>query len=437
MKFDNINNNFVVCFILFMMLFLILHSLFSFSLLEGLAPYVMSNTLVETSKDHLEKITHMEDTYGNYMQSDYNLYNHSTPKTTSLSSTQPYNILSDSCEIFQKFVLDTCGNGSCNSICTDPHKYYDITTATCEYCPIGYGVENNRNNKCIPLETCPNGMKYVDNTGICLPCSSGKKYDDTTNCVNICMNYQNLNTDGTCTLKCPLRNQRWDPANHCVNCPAGYIADGHNNCVPAPTCSPGLILDSNNNCVAKCTVNWERYNKTTNSCVQICLPNQKYKNGSCIDCPGGGMSDGNNGCLPGPTIPPVTCPTGYNLVNNKCESYCPIWEKNNLINTSLCDPICHRNTQYFDQTAHSCLSCPQGQISNGHNGCIPAPTPAPTPLVCTPGYALNSSSTACNSICPPWRQNNLQNPSQCDVRCPISTHTYYDTTQFKLSLIHI
>ena len=413
-----------------MMLFLIVHRLFSSEFLEGMAPYVMSNTLIETSKDHLEKITYMEDTCGNYMQSDYNSYNHSTnsrlnTKPTSISSQQ-------SCEIFQRFVSDTCGNSSCNTICTNPKQYYDITTDNCQYCPIGYGVENNRNNKCIPLETCPSGMKYVNNTGICLPCPSGKKYDDTTNCVNKCFDYQNLNADGTCSLTCPLRNQRWDPhTKHCVNCPAGYVADGHNNCVPAPTCSPGLILDSNNNCVAKCTMYWERYDKTTNSCVQICLANQQYKNGSCMDCPNGGRSDGNNGCLPGPTTPPMTCPTGYNLVNNKCESYCPIWEKNNLINTSICDPICYRNTQYFNTTTHSCLSCPQGQISDGKNGCIPAPTPAPTPLVCTPGYALNSSSTACNSICPPWRQNNLQNPSQCDLRCPISTHTYYDTTKFK------
>ena len=453
MKLDNLNNNFVLCFILFMMLFLIIYSLFSdvstsfptslrnspvlrtyefssSSLLEGLAPYVMSNTLVETSKDHLEKITHMEDTCGNYMHSDYNLYNHSRPRSTSSWSTQPYNVTSDSCEIFQRFVSDTCGNSSCNSICTNPNQYYDITTATCEYCPIGYGVENNRNNKCIRLETCPNGMKYVDNTGTCLPCPDGKKYDNGINCVNKCLDYQNLNADGTCTLKCPSRTQRWDPVNKCVNCPAGYIADGHNNCVPAPTCSPGLILDSNNNCVAKCTANWERYEKTTNSCVQICLPNQQYKNGSCIDCPNGGMGNGNNGCLPGPTTPPLTCPEGYNLVNNKCESSCPIWKKNNLINPSLCDPICHRNTQYFDQPTHSCLSCPPGKISDGNNGCKDAPTPAPTQLVCTPGYELNSSGTACNSICPPWRQNNLQNPSKCDVRCPKSTHTYYDTTQF-------
>ena len=430
MKMNNINNNFVLCFILFMMLFLIVHSLFTSEFLEGMAPYVMSNTLIETSKDHLEKITYMEDTCGNYMQSDYNSYNHST---NSRLNTKPMSTSSQqSCEIFQRFVSDTCGNSSCNTICTNPNQYYDITTENCQYCPIGYGVENNRNNKCIPLETCPAGMKYVNNTGICLPCPSGKKYDDTTNCVNKCFDYQNLNADGTCSLTCPLRNQRWDPhTKHCVNCPAGYVADGHNNCVPAPTCSPGLILDSNNNCVAKCTMNWEHYDKTTNSCVQICLANQQYKNGSCTDCPNGGMSDGNNGCLPGPTTPPMTCPTGYNLVNNKCESYCPIWEKNNLINTSICDQICYRNTQYFDTTTHSCLSCPQGQISDGKNGCIPAPTPAPTPLVCTPGYALNSSSTACNSICPPWRQNNLQNPSQCDLRCPISTHTYYDTTQFK------
>jgi hypothetical protein len=294
-------------------------------------------------------------------------------------------------------------------------------------------------------------MKYVDNTGTCLPCLDGKKYDNGINCVNICLDYQSLNTDGTCSLICPLRNQRWDPINHCVNCPAGYIADGHNNCVPAPTCPPGQVLDSNNNCVAKCTVDWEHYDATTNSCVQTCRANQQYINGqraeslqqltlgvaslpdefgSCTDCPNGGMSDGNNGCLPGPTTPPLSCPAGFNLINNKCESYCPIWEKNNLLHPTLCDPICNRNTQYFDQTTYKCLDCPPGQISDGNNGCKDAPTTAPTPLVCTPGYALNSAGTACNSICPPWRQNNLQNPSKCDLRCPKSTHTYYDTTQF-------
>ena len=162
------------------------------------------------------------------------------------------------------------------------------------------------------------------------------------------------------------------------------------------------------------------------------MANQYYNTttNSCTDCTNGGRSDGNNGCLPGPTTPPLTCPAGYNLINNKCESYCPIWEKNNVLHPNMCDPICNRNTQYFNQTTYKCMDCPTGQISDGNNGCVLAPTPAPTPLVCTPGYAPNSSGTACNSICPPWRKNNPQNPSQCDLRCPTSTNTYYDTTQF-------
>jgi hypothetical protein len=423
---------FVLYFVLFIMFFLIIHSSFRTYTQEGMTPYTMSNTLVETSKDHLEKITYMEDTCGNYMKSDYNSYIHSVPNALSawLNRKTKQNITPESCKIYQTYVSDICGQSNCETICTNPNQYFDINSSSCKYCPIGYGVDKNSDNKCVPLETCPSDKKYTDNTGNCLPCPKGTKYDNGINCVNICLDYQSLNTDGTCSLICPLRNQRWDPINHCVNCPAGYIADGHNNCVPAPTCPPGQVLDSNNNCVAKCTVDWEHYDATTNSCVQTCRANQQYINGSCTDCPNGGMSDGNNGCLPGPTTPPLSCPAGYNLLNNKCESYCPFWEKNNLLHPTLCDPICNRNTQYFDQTTYKCLDCPPGKISDGNNGCIEAPTPAPTPLVCTPGYALNSAGTACNSICPSWRKNNQQNPSQCDLRCPTSTHTYYDTTQF-------
>ena len=465
MKIDNTNmTTFVLYFILLTMFFLITTSLFTPSrienargnvtlplesppeggdlnrqrcktyTLEGMTPYVMSNTLTETSKDHLEKITYMEDTCGNYMKSDYNSYIHSVPNALSawLNRKTKQNITPESCNIYQTYITDICGNSSCDTICTNPNQYYDINTSSCKNCPIGYGVDKNSDNKCIPLETCPSDKKYTDNTGNCLPCPSGKKYDDGINCVNICLDYQSLNTDGTCSLTCPLRTQRWDPINNCVNCPAGYIADGHNNCVPAPTCPPGQVSDSNNNCVAKCTVDWEHYDATTNSCVQTCMANQYYNTttNSCTDCPNGGRSDGNNGCLPGPTTPPLTCPAGYNLINNKCESYCPIWEKNNVLHPNMCDPICNRNTQYFNQTTYKCMDCPTGQISDGNNGCVLAPTPAPTPLVCTPGYAPNSSGTACNSICPPWRKNNQQNPSQCDLICPTSTNTYYDTTQF-------
>ena len=396
---------------------------------EGMQPYVLSNTTVESGPDFLEKKTYMEDSCGNFLSSDYNSVIHSLSKMFKpLVSTAV--LTSDDCTAYQTFTSDpTTGKQTCTNICKDPQQYFDITNKTCKYCPIGF--TNDGNNNCVPLEACQYGFKYRDDSGICLPCPKGKKYDNTINCIDICLPYETYQeSDGTCKLTCPSRNQYYDTLTKtCMTCNSGYLADGHNNCVPAPTCPPGLVANQDNTCTAKCTNDWTRYDITSNTCVPRCANGQKFSNGQCIDCDPGTTSDGNNGCVAVSTPPPPSCDAGYQYDSSKkkCVTTCNPGFKNNLFNALQCDPICF-GTSYYSNTDNVCLPCPDGQESDGKNGCQLIPTPPPKPLVCNDGYQINTDTATgiqtCQSICPYNRINNKLNPLVCDFICSNQNEIY-------------
>ena len=368
------------------------------------APYVMSNTTVEASPNHLEKVTYMEDTCGNFMKSVYDTYIRATLPQPSWGLATPPPVTPDMCLPYQVYSTDPSGNhGSCQNQCSaNSNQYFDLTTKTCMYCPIGY--TNNGNNQCVPLETCPWGQRYRDQTGICYPCPFGQQYDNNGNCVNICQDYENITLSGQCSLTCPGRTQYWDTHRQsCQTCPPGYLADGHNNCVPAPTCPKGQIHDSNLNCVSECTADGERYNPTTNTCVSICLGNQHFVNNQCVDCPPGQVTDGKNGCIAGPTPLAMDCGIGYAYDSNShtCKSTCPVGYKNSPYNPALCNPICGGNSVY-DPTTGTCQPCPVGQIGDGNNGCKSAPTPTPTPVATVTALTYgNVQVTAVVTTVPP------------------------------------
>jgi hypothetical protein len=420
----------LICISIFILVLVLYHVV---SHQEGMQshPYVLSNTTVETGPDFLEKKTYMEDTCGNFMSSDYNSVIHSISKFFQ-PVLSPKPLTASDCTPYQTFTQDpNTGIASCANICQDTQQYFDTTGKTCRYCPIGY--TNDGNNNCVPLETCPYGLKYVDHTKNCVSCPVGQKYDDTINCVDICLDYESYQPDGTCKLKCPSRLQYYDKTTQsCLSCPAGYLEDDHNNCVPAPTCPPGQIPDVNQTCVTQCTQSWTRYDVTSNTCVPRCYDGQQLVNNQCVDCPDGTMSDGNNNCVPLPTTPPPTCNPGYNYdaVQKKCVSDCPTGYKNNLFNNLQCDPMCFGYEYYSNGT---CLTCPDGQVSDGKNGCMAAPTPAPTPLICSEGYQPTTDTATgkqtCQSICPPNRINNKLNPKVCDLICQDPNEIVNTTTK--------
>lgn len=420
-----------ICLIAFLLLLIILQQPWFAEGMQNTNPYVLSNTVVESSPDHLQKTTYMEDTCGNFLSSEYNSVIHSLSKFFQ-SSLPSAPLTANDCEIYQDYTTnETTGKSSCTNKCQDMQQYFDTTSKTCRFCPIGY--TNDGNNNCIPLETCPYDLKYIDNTKNCVSCPIGKHYDDTINCVDICLPYETYQPDGTCSLKCPSRMQYYDKQEQtCKTCPAGYLDDDHNNCVPAPTCPPGQILDVNQNCVAKCTENWTRFDVTSNTCVPRCSDGQQLKDNQCVDCPSNTMSDGINNCIPKPTEPPPKCHQGYQYdsVQKKCVTFCQPGYKNNLYNPLQCDPLCYGYSFFSNGT---CIPCPDGKMSDGNNGCKDIPTPSPTPLVCSPGYQVSKDSATgketCQSICPPNRINNKLNPLLCDFVCQDPNDVYSSVTK--------
>jgi hypothetical protein len=427
-----------ICLII-ILIFLILYNTYPLkSNQEGMTQYtskpaVLSNSLIESGKDatgqsFLDTQTYMEDTQGNFLTSNYNSVIHSMSNAFK-SAMAPQS--SQDCQLYQTFTQTPDRTNTCASICPNPNQYYDITHQTCNYCPIGYG--NDGANNCVPLETCPYGYRYTDHSGNCLPCPVGKKYDDNSNCVNICLDYETYQADGTCALKCPQRNQYYDTSTQaCISCPGGYLEDGHNHCVPAPTCPPGQMHDSSLNCTTQCSP-FTYYDLGSNSCVHRCPNSQVYDVNSqqCKDCLDGFIGDGNNNCVAKPPAQTPSCDIGYryDFTQAKCVSICPVGFKNNLFNTLQCDPMCIGHS-VFSSTSQTCVQCPDTQINDGSNNCIPMPTPTPTPLVCKPGYQIATDSTTgketCHSICPPDKINNKLNPLICQSICE-SPNDIYDT----------
>ena len=445
---------------------------------DSSAPVVMTNTWIDISKNGMEKTSYISDTCGNFSKSTYDMVIHSSP--FSIFGASSSGVTADSCLPYQVFIQDSNGGrfGSCENACAG-NKYFDITTKTCQYCPIGY--INDGNNQCIPLETCPRGFKYTDHSGNCNTCPSvnnvkTKKFDDGINCIDICLEpYKELGADGNCKLKCPSRNQYWDAnvnngSGGCIPCAVGMVNNGRNQCIALPPCPEGMYLNSDSKCVSKCE-SYERYNSITNQCQKICSPTQKFDKitGMCVECPTGFQSniDDAYSCKAIP-VPSVTCGLGYELKgsgkDSLCKSICPDDKKNSPMDPANCVPKC-RPDQTYNTNNTDCVDCPYG---NSVNNVCPSPpattTPSPTSgtetqticpewsyhskspnsskcspycdenhtyingncKLCGMGYHVNDKNQ-CQKNCPAWKINSTNNNDDCVNRC-LTTTDYWDTT---------
>lgn len=346
--------------------------------------------------------------------------------------------LSD-CAPYQTYVSNASGtDGQCANVCSDPTQYYNTTTGQCQSCPVGY--QANDTNLCTPLPACELGQVY-DATGSCVPCPDGQTAGENNQCMNICLDYQVYDAlSGDCQSACK-RNEYMDftvGSGTCVPCPRGYINDGTNRCVMAPECPAGQSMDAHANCVSQC-LSWETYDPV----IGVCIPKCNVRNAAgyyteyldlkhtdtCVSCGPGMIGDGANGCMQGPTAPPITCPPGYKMNHGTCEMPCAPWRKYD-IHTDSCILRCHTQTQHWDDTIKGCVQCPPGYKVDGFNQCtVPIPkapvynTPAPT---CPPGYAKYTDGT-CVSTCPDYATNNSNDPLVCDFKCA-ALNQYWDAT---------
>jgi hypothetical protein len=326
------------------------------------------------------------------------------------------------------------GSAVCVSKCYDI-QYYDIASNQCINCPIGQ--KGDGNNGCIAVDPDPHscnqrGAVIADNYGNCRSCPFGKQlnFDPKTNgydCLDICPQHKDYNQDGSCTLKCPLQNQYSDPLYGCINCPVGYLVNDNNQCQPRPPCPAGQFLDNAGiHCVSECAV-YDRYDPTTDTCTPICTsstnPIYDPVSKSCVPCGNNQVYSGSyNKCIPAPTLPPPKCDPGFTLVNGSCQSICPDWLTNDTTDPYKCVPRCD-NTQYYDdKLTFSCVDCPDGYTVDKFNECT-VPIPAPSPPVCSPGFTLDTQNK-CQSICPPWRTNDKNDPTSCILLCTSPTQFY-------------
>ena len=390
----------------------------------GESPVVMTNTMIDISKNGMEKRSYISDTCGNFSKSTYDMTIHSSPFSI-FGATSGVTI--DSCLPYQIFVPDSSGGrfGQCQNQCTG-NQYFDITNRSCMLCPIGY--INDGNNQCVPLETCPRGFKYTDHSGNCNTCPLGKKFDDGIHCVDICLEpYKELGADGNCKMKCPSRNDKWDPnANNgrggCVSCGIGMVDNGRNQCIALPPCPEGMHFNSDSKCVSQCQ-DYERYNPLANQCQKICSPTQKFdKNtGLCVECPSGFQSnvDDAYSCKAIP-VQKKTCEPGYDLNSkNVCVSICLDDKKNNPLEPTTCVPKCPPNSIYMPDT--SCKYCEYG---NSVNNVCPGPPQAPPVADATHEIIKGASYEKC----PTWTTRSRSNPSICTPFCTGNTKYSSDGT---------
>lgn len=332
------------------------------------------------------------------------------------------------CPLHQQFDLTT---SSCINICTNPNEYYNTTEGTCQVCP--YGYQQDENNKCMALPSCPLGQGYADHTGVCDVCPIvGQSYNDSNECTNICLDYQEFNPlSESCDNRCK-KNEYYDfDTKSCTKCPIGMVNDGANKCIFQPECPAGLMFGDNSVCISKCLEKWEMYDPTHDVCTQQCIG----KNGAgqynqyldlvytdeCITCPDGQISNGMNGCMPGPPAPVPTCEPGYSMnVKGKCEMTCAPWRFYDEM-TDSCRLRCDTSQRWDTDTNLGCVNCPEGFTIDAQNQCtVPIPkaplvhTPQPT---CPPGYLMDHETKTCYSVCQDYATNNIDDPLLCDLKC--------------------
>jgi hypothetical protein len=311
------------------------------------------------------------------------------------------------CEYWQKYTTDGMGGGVCQDICSDPNQYFnsELTTLTsqnsCSYCP--YGYQTNQINMCVPLNDCPTGKKYIDNTGIC------KSY-------NVCSYFQVDNSHGQnmdCSkLKCPIKTQFFDVNTQtCKDCPNGYSVNDKNICILNNECPDGYHLGPHATCVPSCTAWWEQWDTAQQACTNKCTGTDAhgYLNQYAVITVNSGDSKKDK-------------VTGFENDTCSIKDITGIDVEGGIIGSSgggitfTGDGVGYGGIN--DKNTYTCSTCPAPMISDGSNGCMMGPTPpAPT---CEPGYEMING--VCSLPCSNWRKYDVKTDS-CILRC-------LDTTQF-------
>jgi len=274
-------------------------------------------------------------------------------------------------------------------------------------------------------------------------CPEGSDYSDVYGCISKCDFYQKYTADG-CVNRCDVSNQFFYDAvlDACLQCPVGTYNDGNNTCLPLPACPgdgqyvdhsgrcsfcpSGQVFNDQGVCVAACAPHQQWVTGPTGGqCMPRCPIQYQYwkagdAGGSCVDCPPGQVADAQNRCVPSK----MTCRPGESYGSGyRCTSVCLEYERWDA-SFANCVPKCGV-IQYYNSDTRGCAMCPMGQISDDKNGCAPPPVePVPTPN-CPVGFTLNAAATACDTVCPYWRYNADDDPTMCELICPVKTQ-YYD-----------
>lgn len=299
-----------------------------------------------------------------------------------------------------------------------------------------YGIDVHRfSTKCLPPATqVPGSSKCV--------CPGGMTYSSTYGCLSYCPDYQTWDgSSNHCVNICTDPNTFYDAfSGACRPCPVGYQTDSTGVCVPllacpdgqsymdntgiCMSCPEGQTLGGDNLCMEAC-LEFQIFEAASQNCVNKCAPNQYYDitSSQCIKCPPGYQVNDQNQCSLAPQ-----CPEGQVLDANNlhCVSQCLFYETYDTSSTT-CVPSCHGTNpqgfafQYYDTITGLCAACPNGQMSDGSNGCIPIPsTPGPT---CQPGHVYRHGE--CVKDCGVWRYYDA-NTDSCLLQCTDRT-TYWNT----------
>lgn len=331
------------------------------------------------------------------------------------------------CPLYQTYSEDMTGP-TCTNICTDPNQYYNMTTQSCQFCP--YGYQQDESNKCSILPSCPIGQGYNDHSGTCNSCPEGQTFNDSNECTNICLDYQEFNPlSETCDSRCKKYERFDESLRQCVPCPLGMVNNGKNQCIVQAECAAGQMFGNDAVCMSKCLEKWEIYDPTHDVCTQQCIG----KNGAgqfnqyldlvyddqCHTCPDGQISNGMNGCMPGPPVPVPTCEPGYEMNHGKCVLTCAPWRVYNEM-TDNCQLRCDKSQRWDTDTNLGCVNCPEGYTVDALNQCtVPIPkaplvhVPRPT---CPPGFIMDLDGS-CTSVCQDYAVNNVDDPFLCDLKC--------------------
>jgi hypothetical protein len=375
----------------------------------GTGSYLLSKSSIEESPQEVKEHIYTVDSAGEHSSTEYDIKYHSKEKINCISPAvynehtfacdcsagSEYNDIygcTSKCTTYQSY---NPTNNTCSNLCDISYNYYfdDVSAQACAHCPIG--TQNDGNNVCIPLLPCTGNGRYIDYSNKCNYCPSGQIFNDANVCVVHCQDYE-TERNGRCEATCPIQYQQWvsgtgggTGGGQCVDCPPGQITNEVNRCVPSTVqCRPGEMYSTAApyGCVSQCK-DYERWDNSVNggNCIYKCDKNQRFsrETGSCIDCPFGQESDGQDGCVPITVTPKPTpnCPAGFDLCYNnftQCDTICPYWRYNAEDDATNCEKICPLERQFYDKMTTDA----QGHWIQGNNGCADCPT----------GYLVNDKN---------------------------------------------